>query len=151
MAAGMAEAIGERPRQADPGRPLDGGLIARYFLEPLDGWRSTRILVTFGTPYRGSLNALDFIANGIRKKLGPVTLIELTGLLRSFDSVYQLLPVYPCLDPGDGSLRRITEETGIPGLDRGRAAAALGFHQEIAEAVHAHEREQATSSRPRSR
>ena len=31
-----------------------GGLIARYFLECLDGWRDTRTLVTFGTPYRGS-------------------------------------------------------------------------------------------------
>jgi pimeloyl-ACP methyl ester carboxylesterase len=120
-----------------------GGLIARYFLEPLEGWTSTRMLVTFGTPYRGSVNALDFIANGLRKKLGPVTLIELTDLLRSFDSVYQLLPVYPCLDAGDGSLRRITEGTDVPGLDPGRAAAALRFHQEIAEAVQAHEQEQA--------
>jgi pimeloyl-ACP methyl ester carboxylesterase len=120
-----------------------GGLIARYFLEPLNGWASTRMLVTFGTPYRGSVNALDFIANGIRKKLGPVTLLELTDLLRSFDSVYQLLPVYPCLDTGDGSLLRITEGTGVPGLDRERAVAALRFHQEIAEAVRTHEREQA--------
>ena len=30
-----------------------GGLISRYFLECLDGWRDTRTLVTFGTPYRG--------------------------------------------------------------------------------------------------
>ena len=33
-----------------------GGLVARYFLECLEGWRDTRQLVTFGTPYRGSLN-----------------------------------------------------------------------------------------------
>jgi Lecithin:cholesterol acyltransferase len=120
-----------------------GGLVARYFLEPLDGWRSTRMLVTFGTPYRGSVNALDFIANGMRKQLGPVTVVELTNLLRSFDSVYQLLPIYPCLDLGDGPLLRIAEATGVPGLDRGRAAAALGFHREIAQAVQSHERDQA--------
>ena len=30
-----------------------GGLVARYFLECLDGWRDTRMPVTFGTPYRG--------------------------------------------------------------------------------------------------
>ena len=30
-----------------------GGLVARYFLECLDGWRDTRQLITFGTPYRG--------------------------------------------------------------------------------------------------
>ena len=44
-----------------------GGLVARYFLEVLGGLEITRKLLTFGTPYRGSLNALDFIANGWRK------------------------------------------------------------------------------------
>src|SRR4051794_20279566 len=33
-----------------------GGLVARYYLEVLGGWRDTRRLITFGTPYRGSLN-----------------------------------------------------------------------------------------------
>src|SRR5262245_50232865 len=41
-----------------------GGLVSRYFLEVLEGWRDTRVLVTFGTPYRGSLNAVGFLANG---------------------------------------------------------------------------------------
>jgi hypothetical protein len=44
-----------------------GGLVARYFLEVFDGWRDTRMLVTFGTPFRGSLNALDFLGSGFRK------------------------------------------------------------------------------------
>jgi hypothetical protein len=112
-----------------------GGLVARHFLEVLEGWRDTRMLITFGTPYRGSLNALDFIANGVTKKLGPLTLMDLTGLLRSFTSVYQLLPVYPCVDRGDGTLGRITEVPGVAGLDAGRAAGALAFHQAIREAV----------------
>jgi pimeloyl-ACP methyl ester carboxylesterase len=115
-----------------------GGLVARHFLEVLDGWKDTRLLITFGTPYRGSLNALDFIANGLTKKLGPVTLINLTNLLRSFTSVYQLLPIYPCVDRGDGTLGRVTEVDGIPGLDRDRAAQALAFHRAIREAVDNH-------------
>ena len=82
-----------------------GGLICRHFLEMLDGWKDTRLLITFGTPYRGSLNALDFIANGMKKKLGPVTLLNLTELVRSFTSVYQLLPIYPCVDPGEWRTR----------------------------------------------
>ena len=118
-----------------------GGLVSRYFLEVLDGWKDTRLLITFGTPYRGSLNALDFIANGMRKKLGPVTLADLTGLLRSFTSVYQLLPIYPCVDQGDGSLHRVTEATGIPSLEPDRAAAALGFHREIRDAVERHQQD----------
>ena len=115
-----------------------GGLVSRYFLELLDGWKDTRLLITFGTPYRGSLNALDFIANGMAKGLGPVTLMDLTSLLRSFTSVYQLLPIYPCVDPGDGTLRRVTEAAGIPGLDSDRSVQALDFHQTIRQAVEHH-------------
>jgi Lecithin:cholesterol acyltransferase len=118
-----------------------GGLVSRYFLEVLDGWKDTRLLITFGTPYRGSLNALDFIANGMKKKLGPITLIDLTELLRSFTSIYQLLPIYQCVDNGDGSLHRVTEVTGIPGLEADRAADALAFHRSIREAVEAHQQD----------
>jgi pimeloyl-ACP methyl ester carboxylesterase len=115
-----------------------GGLICRHFLELLDGWKDTRLLVTFGTPYRGSLNAVDFIANGMKKKLGPVTLLNLTEVVRSFTSVYQLLPIYPCVDPGDGNLVRVTEVDGIPGLIPERATDALAFHRAIREAVEVH-------------
>ncbi len=116
-----------------------GGLVARYFLECLDGWRDTRMLVTFGTPYRGSLNALEFIAHGMRKALGPVTLIDLSKLLRSFTSVYQLLPIYPCYQAGDGrDLVRLSESTGIPHLNLDRAKAADAFHREIEQAVEKH-------------
>lgn len=115
-----------------------GGLVARAFLELEEGWRDTRTLVTFGTPFRGSLNAVDFIANGMSKKLGPVTLIDLGDLLRSFTSVHQLLPIYPCIDDGSGELRRPAEATGIPHLDVGRAAEALAFHRAIEAAVAEH-------------
>ena len=47
-----------------------GGLVSRYYLEVLGGWRDTRRLITFGTPYRGSLNAVDFAANGFSKFFG---------------------------------------------------------------------------------
>jgi hypothetical protein len=115
-----------------------GGLVARYFLECLDGWRDTRRLVTFGTPYRGSLNALNFLVNGMQKRLGPVPVLDLSQLLRSFPSVYQLLPIYPCLDPGDGTLIRVFEAAGLPHVDPQRARAADGFHREIEQAVTAH-------------
>jgi hypothetical protein len=115
-----------------------GGLVARYFLECLAGWRDTRRLITFGTPYRGSLNALDFLVHGMKKRLGPVPVLDLSRLLRSFPSVYQLLPIYPCLDPGDGQLLRVSEAAGLPHVDAERARAADGFHREIERAVAAH-------------
>jgi hypothetical protein len=83
-----------------------GGLVARYYLEVLGGWRNTRKLITFGTPYRGSLNAVDFVANGVRKAFG---LVDLTDLMCSFTSVHQLLPIYSCLDTGTGQLGRLDD------------------------------------------
>jgi pimeloyl-ACP methyl ester carboxylesterase len=107
-----------------------GGLVARYFLECMEGWKNTRALLTFGTPYRGSLNALDGLANGI--KTGPLDLSEVS---RQFTAIYQLLPIYECYDSGDGKLARVGETTGIPNVEPAKAQAALRFHREIEEAV----------------
>jgi pimeloyl-ACP methyl ester carboxylesterase len=107
-----------------------GGLVSRYFLECLEGWKDTRMLVTFVTPYRGSPNALDGLANGLKK--GPLDLLRLA---RQLTAIYQLLPVYRCYDPGDGTLVRVGETSGIPNLDAAKAAAALAFHREIESAV----------------
>jgi hypothetical protein len=112
-----------------------GGLVARYYLEELDGWRDSRALVTFGTPYRGSLNALDMLANGFVKGVGPFK-ADLSGLLRSLTSVHQLLPVYPCVDDGHAAPRKILDASGLPPvIDADRVRAAAGFHAEIAAAV----------------
>jgi hypothetical protein len=116
-----------------------GGLASRYFLECLDGWRDTRVLATLGTPYRGSLKAVGALSNGVTKKIGPIG-IDLSTLVRSFTSAYQLLPVYACYDGGDGVLVRVTE-AAIPNLDADKAARALAFHDEIRDAVEAHEQD----------
>jgi pimeloyl-ACP methyl ester carboxylesterase len=111
-----------------------GGLVARYFLECLDGWKDTRALITFGTPHRGSMNAVGFLVNGFVKKLGPLKVADLTALLRSLTAVYQLLPIYPCVDAG-GGLQRVAE-VDLPGVDRARATSALtDFHRAIEAAV----------------
>ena len=107
-----------------------GGLVIRYFLECMEGWKETRALVTFGTPYRGSLNALDGLANGLKK--GP---LDLSGLARQMTALYQLLPVYECYDAGNGKLVRVGETSGIPNVDAAKAADALAFHREIETAV----------------
>ena len=109
-----------------------GGLVARHFLEELDGWQVTRQLITFGTPYRGSLNAVDFLSNGMKKGFGPFS-IDLSALLRSLTSVYQLLPIYPCVETPSGLAR--VAETSVPNVDPAKAAAALQFHRDIEAAV----------------
>lgn len=112
-----------------------GGLVSRHFLEVLGGWKDTRMLVTFGTPYRGSLKALDGLANGIKKTVGPLTLFDISAMVRSLTSAYQLLPTYRCYDAGNGALLRIGETMGIPNVDAARAKAALAFHSDIEAAV----------------
>jgi len=112
-----------------------GGLVARYFLEVLGGWEITRKLMTFGTPYRGSVNALDFIVNGWRKTILGVEVLNLTDLLRTFPSVYELLPTYSCCIVG-GQLKHLID-ANVPQLDAEKLSAASAFHAEIGKAVDA--------------
>jgi hypothetical protein len=112
-----------------------GGLVARYYLERLQGWRYARKLITFGTPYRGSLNALDSLSNGYGKTFSRFSMADLSALMRSFTSVYQLLPRYACVDKGDGVMRRPGEVAGLPNIDHAKAAAALAFHRELEQAI----------------
>jgi triacylglycerol esterase/lipase EstA (alpha/beta hydrolase family) len=50
-----------------------GGLISRYYLEVLEGWRDCRALVTFGTPYRGAVDAVNYLANGYKQLFVELT------------------------------------------------------------------------------
>ena len=115
-----------------------GGLVSRYFLEVLEGWRDTRALITFGTPFRGSLNAVDALANGMKE----LDVINLSRLARTLNSLYQLLPTYECIDAGSGELRRVVDG-GLPNADLARVKDAFEFHEEIRRAVEAHQQDEA--------
>lgn len=106
-----------------------GGLISRYYLEVLEGWQDSRALFTFGTPYRGSLNAVNFLANGYKKSF-----LDLTEVMRSLTSIYQLLPIYEVVKIGD-KYHRVAEADGLPNINKLRAQDALAFHREIEAAV----------------
>lgn len=112
-----------------------GGLVARHYLEVLEGWQNCRALVTFGTPYRGAVNSVNYLANG--HKLG---FADLTDIVRSFTSVYQLMPIYPMVKIGE-NYQRVSETQGIPHLDKKRAEEALAFHREIEQAVEKHQKD----------
>jgi pimeloyl-ACP methyl ester carboxylesterase len=103
-----------------------GGLVSRYFLEVLGGWQQTRTLVTFGTPYRGSLNALGYLANGYK-----IAAFDLTSLCRTLTGLYELLPIYECVSMGGGAPTRVAETPGLPNVDAQCAADALAFHRKI--------------------
>lgn len=108
-----------------------GGLVSRYYLEALEGWRDCLALISLGTPYRGSLNALRFVIEGYKEAT-----LDLTDCLRSYTSVYQLLPTYEVVND-EGKYRGVAEISADP-LDRSRAESALAFHRSIAEKVNEH-------------
>ncbi|MEH2124302.1 lipase/acyltransferase domain-containing protein [Nostoc sp.] len=109
-----------------------GGLVSRYYLEVLEGWRDSRALFTFGTPYRGSLKAVNFLANGYKQQF-----LDLTEVMRSLTSIYQLLPIYEVVKIGE-SYKRIAEADGLPNIDKRKAQDALAFYREIETAVEQH-------------
>jgi hypothetical protein len=112
-----------------------GGLIARFFLEVLGGRELTSKLITIGTPYQGSINALDAMVNGLFLGLGPFG-ISVDKLVRSFPSVYDLLPTYKCLDGGDGQWRGL-HGIDLPNVDNKAVTEALAFHSRIAGSIEA--------------
>ena len=107
-----------------------GGLICRYYLEVLEGWRDCKALFTFGTPFRGSLNAVNFLVNGFQKYL-----LDLTDVLSSLPSVYQLLPTYKILKLGDEYQKLSEAQVALPFIDKDKLMDAFRFHQEIEDAV----------------
>lgn len=110
-----------------------GGLVARYYLEALGGWQSCKALITFGTPFAGSVNALNFLVNGHK-----TFFIDMTEAMRTFPSVYQLLPTYKVVSSG-GELRRVSD--AVPaGLDERLVERAVAFHREIEGAVESNRR-----------
>jgi hypothetical protein len=106
-----------------------GGLVARYFVEALGGWEVTRAVVTFGTPFYGSLNAVDFLVNGFEKGIGPFTR-DLTPMLRSMTSVHQLVPSYRCIDVG-GPQAVTPAEAGLPSWRPGWTEHLVEFQREM--------------------
>jgi pimeloyl-ACP methyl ester carboxylesterase len=102
-----------------------GGLIALYFIEVLGGRDLTRMLITLGTPFRGSIKALKTLANGL-----TLPGLSLSAVVRSFPSVYELLPTYRCLSDEDNELKRV-HEIAIPNVDQHKVARGLEFHEDI--------------------
>jgi hypothetical protein len=115
-----------------------GGLVARFFIECLEGWPDVRLLITMGTPYHGSVRSLGFLVNGYPVKIGPVKIFDFSDVIRTFPSVYQLLPTYKCLDLGNGKLIELRDAPPLPNVDPDLLKDAIDFHDQIASAVKTH-------------
>nr|WP_281055091.1 hypothetical protein [Thermomonospora curvata] len=108
-----------------------GGLVARYYLEACGGAELCRAPITLGTPYRGSLDALSRLVNGVSFKLGGLG-PDLTRLARTLPSLHQFVPHCACLEVG-GELKYPRElNGGLPRVDDELLTDAARLHQEIA-------------------
>ena len=117
-----------------------GGLVSRYYLEVLGGWQVCKALFTFGTPYRGSVSAIDALSNGMKKgRINIGAFLGLSEVIPSLTSAYQLLPRYKALQVGDSFYRIAQSPESLPGIDPTKAADALKFHDEIDDAADANQ------------
>ena len=101
-----------------------GGLVARWYLECLDGWQDTRTLITFGTPHRGSLNAVDFLVNGFVKKLGPLKVADLSRAAALADVRLPAAADLP-VRRRRRRQRSASPRSTLPGVDRVRAQSRV--------------------------
>ncbi|MDP9422432.1 MAG: hypothetical protein M3Q19_06300 [Pseudomonadota bacterium] len=105
-----------------------GGLVARSFLEDEAGAELTSKLITLGTPYRGSINALNALSNGVDVPLAPLR-DTIDEIVKTMPAVHQLLPTYACV--GEGNDLKALDAIGVPNLDAGMVADAFAFHKGI--------------------
>jgi hypothetical protein len=134
LAGDVADRLSVLGWAGEPGRVVVvahslGGLVARYWLGPLEGWRVCRALITLGTPHRGAPKALSWMAAGVR--LGGRVWQGPTELIREWPSVAELLPRYPVVWDERAGMARYPHELPIAWLQP-KAARAFGVHEDIA-------------------
>ncbi|MGV1008092.1 MAG: esterase/lipase family protein [Dermatophilaceae bacterium] len=112
-----------------------GGLIARWYATHA-GADHTRSIITFGTPMRGSMNAVDQLVHGAPTKMGPLAGL-ITDLARTLPSLHQLLPAYACVVDGTGAEPTHLDPSRIPhtATDMARDGLALYDQLQTAEAA----------------
>ncbi|MEN8129669.1 MAG: hypothetical protein ABFS45_05645 [Pseudomonadota bacterium] len=100
-----------------------GGLVASYFTAFVVGGELVRKVVTLGTPFSGSLNAVNVLATGKEFPLGAFA-SSLRATARTLPGLYELMARWKCVTDY-GALRSVT-----PGDLEG-----IGASRELAEAA----------------
>ena len=112
-----------------------GGIVARYFAECLDHERLTRRVITIGTPYQGAVKALAALANGFGELAGRD--VEIGPLVRSWPSVAELLPTYPCLGQVEDDLSQLTADSAVGHMPEKNLRHGVAFRTELHDAIKA--------------
>lgn len=109
-----------------------GGLVAAWWWGMLGGHKVTEHIITLGTPFRGATKALDMLVNGVR--LGPLPLDAATGVLRGWDSIYDLVPKYRTIRDADTDVYPHDLSLASEGFRR-RAKTSYEQFQEMASRI----------------
>ncbi len=76
-----------------------GGLVAAWWWAFMSEGVDVDQIITLGTPFRGAAKALNVLVNGMR--IGPYVPQAVTDTVRTWDSVFDLLPHYQVVDGND--------------------------------------------------
>lgn len=120
------------------GRPVTivahnlGTLVSRYYIECLDGKKRVERVILMGGPHLGIPKALSnlLVAPDIR----PFGLMgeRLRQVMATFQSSYQIMPVYSCVSNQRGEKVNLFEmDDWLPEVQRPLLAAAREFHREL--------------------
>jgi hypothetical protein len=110
-----------------------GGLVARFFTALLGGARDVRATITIGTPFHGSVKAIQILNSG-RGTPVPLPHARLRALTRNMPGLHDLLPSYRCVTDGAGARRLTPTDVANLGGDEDLAGNAAKMHDQLAAA-----------------
>jgi hypothetical protein len=111
-----------------------GGLVARYFTHVLGCGAQVRTVITLGTPYHGSVKAVQILSTGRGAPL-PLPRRRLRALAARLPGLYDLLPSYRCVDEGTSARRLAARDIAAIGGDGDLAADALAARERLLRAT----------------
>jgi hypothetical protein len=113
-----------------------GGIVARWFAEVGGGRDVVRQIVTLGTPFGGSLNAVQVLAHGDYLPFGLFA-DALRDTARTFPGVYELVSRYRCVSEGGQEGARKIDVGDMAGIGANGDLAEDSFdvHARLAAAV----------------
>jgi pSer/pThr/pTyr-binding forkhead associated (FHA) protein len=135
----LAAAIDEwQRRSSDAARPITiiahsmGSLVSRYYVEHLGGKEKVERMIFLGGPHHGAPKAISVLLFGPKKipfgRVGE----KLRDVVRTFPSMYQLLPTYSCgVDQSGERINVLADEMWISEHERALLRDARKFRREL--------------------
>ncbi len=107
-----------------------GGLVGRYYADVEGGWPSVSRIISIGSPFRGSIRALDVLYFGLDFQSYGLPLPDLTPVARTLTSIYQLLPHYPAIRTFAGDVVS-PFDIRIPTFEHQKMERARQLHRDL--------------------